>query len=269
MDDDGSAQFGTGILGKIDRAGFESEILKTLLATSMFDLVEQLYIEGDASKHRLSQEEVEEIIISAAMNLYDSANSCNRNHGGMKKASDMIVAFLNTSGPSAAYQRVKALLSATHALSSYSLVLQHGVPFQPVNIRVSSDPIGLIAKVLEQNKNAYAELDHFISIGRNLVAAGLPQTQNAATISGTQAERPETPIGIPETPIIEPSLKRLEALKTLAERRVIAMAIRAALDVDDFETAYSYVINRLQHASAGRSAPDSVPSLDRKDTDQQ
>jgi len=269
MDDDGTAQYGTGIFGRIDRAAFESEILKTLLANSMFDLIKQLYIGGDASQYRLSQEEVEEIIISAAMNLYDNANSCNRYHGGLQKASIMIIAFSDSPLPSAAYQRMNALLSATHALSSYSLVLQHGVPFRPVNIRVSSDPIGLIPKILSQNKNAYVELDHFISIGRNLVAAGLPQTQNAATVSGIQAERPETPIEELITPIIEPSLKQLEGLKALAERRVIAMAIRAALAEDDFETAYSYVINRLQPASTGRSVSHPVLSLEDKEAHKQ
>ena len=77
---------------------------------------------------------------------------------------------------SVAFRRLQALITATHAMSSYSLTLQHGVPFQPVNIRVSSDPISLIEKILTQNPGSYAKLQDLISIGRNLVAAGLTST---------------------------------------------------------------------------------------------
>jgi protein transport protein SEC39 len=77
----------------------------------------------------------------------------------------------------------------------------------------------LLAKVLEQNPKSYTKLDDLLDIGRNLIEAGLPNTkQDAATV---------------------------EALVHNAEKRVIGMATEAALAEDDFETAYSYVINRL------------------------
>lgn len=139
---------------------------------------------------------------------------------------------------SAAFRQTSALISATHALSFYSLALQHGVPFQPVSIRVSQDPLTLISKVLDQNPRSYTKLDDLIDIGRNLVSAGLPQDSVSA-----EAEEPalEDADGLPE--------KRL-----VAERRVTVMAIEAALREDDFETAYSYIVNRLT-PSAGQSAP--------------
>ena len=106
-----------------------------------------------------------------------------------------------------------ALIAATHALSYYSLTLQHGVPFQPVSIRVHHDPILLIEKVLEQNPKSYTKLDDLLSIGRNLVAAGVP----------TQAASHEAE---DEPTNHKPSEEH--ALLT-AERRITSLAIASAL----------------------------------------
>src|ERR1700760_2725260 len=124
-------------------------------------------------------------------------------------------------------------------MSSYSLTLQHGVPFQPVNIRVSSDPISLIEKILTQNPGSYAKLQDLTSIGRNLVAAGLTST----SLDDDDDER---------TTQLSPLA--LEEAQSRAQRRVIGMAIEAALQEDDFETAYSYVVNTLDTSRAGQSS---------------
>lgn len=123
-------------------------------------------------------------------------------------------------------KRCEALIAATHSLSFYSLTLQHGVPFQPVSIRASSDPLGLLGKVLHQNPKSYTKLDDLISIGRNFVAAGLPTDP-------LDDEHHSKPV------------KDLELNQYAAEMRVTGMAIEAALAEDDFETAYSYVVTRL------------------------
>lgn len=126
-------------------------------------------------------------------------------------------------------KQINALIAATHALSFYSLTLQHGVPFQPVSIRVHHDPLTLVEKVLDQNSKSYTKLDDLLSIGRNLVKAGLP-TEPAPT--GTQHE-----------PTHEP-LSQEDALIT-AERRITSLAITSALTSNDFGTAYSYILTRL------------------------
>jgi putative flippase GtrA len=83
--------------------------------------------------------------------------------------SHSITTFRSHFSSSNRFREVTALIAATHALSFYSLILQHGVPFQPVSIRVSQDPIGLITKVLEQNPRSYTKVDDLIAIGQNLV----------------------------------------------------------------------------------------------------
>ena len=242
---EGNAQHGQGVFGKIKRSSFEKEILKLLLSASCYPLVISTYIRGPKTTHHLASEEVESVIIEAALHHYDNATNGNRTRGGMKKASEIILTLRQYFQGSTAFRRCEALLAATHALSFYSLTLQYGVPFQPVNIRVSSDPISLIEKVLEQNPRSYTHLDDLISIATNFVAAGLPLPKAG---DGRTVER---------------SVDELASEQRKTERRVIDMAIEAALNEDDFETAYSYVVNRLGTTSAmAQSTPPSIQDQD-------
>jgi len=111
---------------------------------------------------------------------------------------------------------------------------------------VSTDPIGLIEKVLEQNARSYTKLDDFIEIAQNLVTAGLPQDQERLRIS--TGEDSTNDDGLTRT-------------KTGAQRRVTFMAVEAALRENDFETAYSYVTSRLTPSGADIT---SVPQDDSK-----
>ncbi|KAJ4361754.1 hypothetical protein N0V83_010694 [Neocucurbitaria cava] len=223
-DNDRQAQ---GILGMLDRKTLETEILKALVESHHFPLAIELYVKPAFGQQPLLASDVEQVILSSAMNHYDNASNGNRTRGGMKRAADIITAFAPHFPSSPRFQRMHALLAATHAMSFYSLILQHGVPFQPVNIRVSPNPLSLIGKLLSQNRASYTKLDDLISIGQNLVVA-MPST--------IMDEDQET------TPLDAGVVRRKKAA---AERRVIGMAIEAALEEDDFETAYSYVVNRL------------------------
>jgi hypothetical protein len=233
MDRDGdAAQYSYGVFGKIDRSSLEREMLKALLNSACYSLIVSLYVQSNTSHHRLSSADVQEAIISSAMNHYDNASNGNRTRGGMKKASDIVTSLRKYFPGSTAFRKCDALLAATHALSFYSLTLQHGVPFLPVNIRVSSDPISLIEKLLSQNPRSYTHLDDLILIGKNFVTAGLVASPGR------------------DAPTVEPSANELATLKHNVERRVIGMAIEAALNENDFETAYSYVVNKLDTTSS-------------------
>jgi hypothetical protein len=230
--DEDAAQYGSGVFGKTDRAVLEKEILKALLNSASYSLIVSIYVQGDSRHHRITSSEVQATIISSAMNHYDNASNGNRTRGGMKKASDIVTSLRKYFPKSAVFQQCEALLAATHALSFYSLTLQHGVPFLPVNIRVSSDPISLIEKLLSQNPRSYTHVDDLITIGKNFVTAGLVSSSTR------------------DAPPIEPSASELTAQKHKVERRVIGMAIEAALHENDFETAYSYVVNKLDTTSS-------------------
>ena len=132
---------------------------------------------------------------------------------------------------SKSFHQIQSLLSATHAISFYSLTLQHGVPLQPVNIRAHQDPLSLIGKILDQNSRSYTKLDDLIEIGENLVAAGLGETSEPTSLMET--DRNPAPLS--------------------AKRRVTGMAIEAALAEEDFDTAYSYITNRLSPSNVSHS----------------
>jgi hypothetical protein len=222
-DNDRHAQ---GIFGMLDSHTLETEILKALVESSHYQLVVHTYIKPVTNRQPLTLPEVENVVLMSAMNHYDNASNGNRTRGGMKRAAEIIAAFIPHFPRSSRLQRMQALLSATHAMSFYSLILEHGVPFQPVNIRVSSNPLSLVRKLLSQNSGSYTKLDDLISIGQNLVIS------KPSTIL---EDEDDTPL----------DASAMERRKAAAERRVIGMAIDAALAEDDFETAYSYVVNRL------------------------
>ncbi|KAI9791888.1 MAG: hypothetical protein M1833_001306, partial [Piccolia ochrophora] len=219
-----------GLYCRVRISIIETEFLRTLLYNSEYRLAVELY--SPLRKTRpLDTTIVEETVLDSAMHFYDNATNGNKNRGGMKKAEDIIKAFYPAELPeSASLKRATKLLDATHALSFYSLKLQRGIPFQPVNIRVAQDPVNLLNKVLEQNPKSYTKLDDLISIGQNFAQAGLlDQNHDEATHSSGQLSK--------------------------IENRIKVMAIEAALAEDDFETAYSYVMNRLSPLYAEGSQP--------------
>ncbi|KAF2477035.1 secretory pathway Sec39 [Lindgomyces ingoldianus] len=216
-----------GIFARIESQVIEIEILKALLESGHYGLATQIYIQNSFEHRPLPLSEAEKAILETSMHHYDNASNGNRTRGGMKRASDIIATFISYFPDSTRFQRAQALLSATHAMSFYSLILQHGVPFQPVNIRVSANPLSLLSKVLIQNHGSYTHLDDLISIGQNLIVA-MPSTLMDEE---------------PRSSLLDPA--EMGGKKAAAKRRVIGMAIEAALAQDDFETAYSYVVNHL------------------------
>ncbi|KAH0542888.1 hypothetical protein FGG08_002748 [Glutinoglossum americanum] len=217
---------GLGVLGKVKYDVLEMEMLKALLSDARYDLVTELYINPSDAERPLAMAEIEKVVVESAMIFYDNASNGNKTRGGIKRASQAIATLYPNNAPkSDIVWRAEKLIAATHALSFYSLTLHHGVPFQPVNIRVHQDPIALIGKVLEQNPKSYTKLDDLLDIGRNLIEAGLSNAGQDGVVA-------------------ESSLTE-EQLAQNAGKRITGMAIEAALAEDDFETAYSYVINRL------------------------
>jgi len=229
-----SEKLGNGIFGKVERINLEKEILKLLLNATCYSVIIDTYIKNHDGSDHLNRKDVEATIVEVALNHYDNATNGNRTRGSMKKASEIILTLRQYFPGSTLFQQIEALLTATHALSFYSLMLQHGVPFLPVNIRVSSDPLSLIEKVLAQNPRSYTHLDDLISIATNLVVAGVDRKDDDFRTEVTPSS--------------------LAKSKRRAEHRVIGMAIEAALNEDDFETAYSYVVNRLDTTTAAQSS---------------
>ncbi|KAI1371494.1 secretory pathway Sec39 [Hypoxylon crocopeplum] len=221
-----------GIFGQLKKEFLEVECLKAFLNNSRYSLARSIY--EDAFEKPLDSGVLRDTIVSAAMNAYDNASNPHRGRGGLLKCDDIIHAFPQTLPEShPASRRIEALLRATHALSEYRLTLKKGEPFTPVVLRVHADPISIIGKVLEQNPKSYTRIQDFLEIGANMVDAGL-----------LDRGKPEI-----SQPVADQAWQR-----SIVERRITAMCVDAALTEDDFETAYSYVVNRLATYSSGPSS---------------
>lgn len=221
-----------GLLWRVGARYFEKAFLGALLAAAQYQTVIDIYLANGNGP--LDFDEVEACVQESILNSYDNASNGNRTRGGMKRASETLKAFQPHFPQSSLLHNLEHLIAATHALSFYHLTLQHGVPFQPVNIRIHQDPLSLLEKVLEQNSKAYTKLDDLLSIGRNLVTAGLPTPSK----SPSQSSTPQT----------------LESRIFHAEHRITYLAITSALLSNDFDTAYSYILTRLSPSTMQKSS---------------
>lgn len=212
-----------GVFSKIENADLENELLRAMLEGGCYTLAEEVYCKQ--AQPPLPMATVESTVLGAALSSYDAASNGNRTRGGVRKASEIIKTFQTYFPNSIPFAQTTALLSATHAMSFYSLTLQHGVPFQPVNIRAHKDPMSLIGKIISQNPRSYTHLDDLLEMGQNLVAAGLTEDVQDPSTTSSKLDS--------------------EQQALIARRRITRMAIEASLAVDDFDTAYSYVVNRL------------------------
>ncbi|KAK2045288.1 secretory pathway protein Sec39 [Colletotrichum somersetense] len=213
-----------GVFAKVEPGVIETEILKALLSSARYSLAKSLY--EDAVVKPLPAQTVQETVIAAALNAYDNASNPNRNRGGLKKCDEIINAFPGTITSSLPERRrIDSLLKATHALSDYRLVLRQGEPFSPVVLRVHSDPVSIIGKVLEQNPKSYTRIHDLLDVGSNMVRAGLVDRSKRETA----------------VQVMEEEEVRIDT----STRRITTMCIEAAIKEDDFETAYSFVVNRL------------------------
>ncbi|KAK9442839.1 Secretory pathway Sec39 [Metarhizium brunneum] len=232
-----------GALGMLSKEYVEAEFLKLLLSRERYSLARNLYDGGGPV--RLPVEVVQDSVYESALSAFDNATNPNRSRGGLKRCDEIIHALPKTVGLSLpGTKRIIALLKATHALSDYRLVLKQGEPFSPVVLRVHSDPIFIIEKVLEQNPRAYTRLQEFLEMGMNMVRAGLPSYRKL------------------DSPTVLTTDSELNLAAYIAERRITAMCIEAALKEDDFETAYSYVASRLSMQSPENSDTSPWPVVD-------
>ncbi|CAF9927827.1 MAG: hypothetical protein GOMPHAMPRED_004515 [Gomphillus americanus] len=218
-----------GIFSQTDTQELHVAILKSLVANGRYKPAIEFYVQSSQS---LPLPTVKDALINVILGAYDNASNGNKTRGGIKKATEIVTTFRPHFHEFQRLVAIWALIQATHKLSFYSLTLQHGVALLPVNIRIHPEPLLLIDRLLQQNPRSYTKLDDLLDIGRDLVKAGrITLTSKAGKISSEE-----------------------ETLEQV-EQSIIAKAISAALVEDDFDTAYSYIVNRLSNFSATESSP--------------
>lgn len=117
------------------------------------------------------------------------------------------------------------MVDLTHRLSEYKIPLKQGQNLLPIDLEKHRDPVAIIGILLHHNSNTYTRLNEMCKIGRLMVLAGL-------TIHFSNGHNFLTP-------------EQEEEEERLVGKRVTSMCVEAALANDDFETAYSYVMNKL------------------------
>lgn len=155
-------------------------------------------------------------------------------HLSMHTFPDVIQRVLGPNG-------IEALMQASHDLSNYRLTFKQDEGFRPVQLRIQPDPISLIGKVLDQNVRVYTKISELLNLGDRIVDAGL-------AVYDSEGRSSLTPEQIPQK-------------KEIARQRITAMCVDAALAQDDFETAYSYIMNRVSAVAspALERVPDDTP----------
>ncbi|KAH8692812.1 Sec39 domain-containing protein [Talaromyces proteolyticus] len=230
-----------GLFWRVSRTSVETELLRAMITAGDYQAAAEIYTGVDSP---LDSTQVEAAVVETIITFYDTASNGNKTRGKVKRAVDAIRAFQPHFPNSNSLKEISALISATHAISFYSLTLQHGIPFQPVSIRVHNDPLSLIEKVLDQNPKSYTQLDDLLSIGRGFIAAGLPLPLPGDDLRWKTAK-------------VTPEQK-----STIAEKRIVSMAVSSALSSDDFGTAYSYILTRLTPPSLmPTTTPSSLTSI--------
>jgi hypothetical protein len=172
------------VLGKVSDDTLDSSILSALLDSSgmchvptsnvaAFGLAREMYVRQSP----LPSNMVEKTILDAFYRFYDNATNGNRTRGGMKNAFQTYL-LQNTKSslhvlddPSSipATSAAVKLVSATHALSNYSLSITPGVPLTPAQIRMTKDPALLVCKAIESNSSTYRETDRMIKVLTDLI----------------------------------------------------------------------------------------------------
>ncbi|KAL7272600.1 i-AAA protease yme1 [Rhizina undulata] len=196
----------SGVLGKLSAEEVEKVLIAGMLAGTRFGLVNEVYVNGRSGV--LGKDQIEGAVLEAFLEFYDNASNGNKTRGSMKNAANCLQLLQNY--PSPPLTRAKRLLTATHALSHYSLTPTPGVPFLPVQIRIHPDPPSLLARLLDQNPKSYLQSETLITIAKDL----------SFGTTGQDGGR-------------------------LIEKRVLGMCIEASLSEDDFESAYSLSTNKL------------------------
>ncbi|KAI8815835.1 secretory pathway protein Sec39-domain-containing protein [Fimicolochytrium jonesii] len=146
-----------GVLSLVPRKDIYVEYLSVILSCGLFKLAKRI-MHPDRKLPPLSADAMEGLLINAAKEYYDNADSGDMTQGLMRKAREC----LNVLPSSPALQTELDFVQATHQLTvRYNLTSENtGDIILPIQIRLHPDRVQLIARLLYSEPDAYrAPLD--------------------------------------------------------------------------------------------------------------
>ncbi|KAG6851220.1 hypothetical protein H0H93_015230 [Arthromyces matolae] len=148
-----------GLLARDDLLRF---FLSGLLSTGKFNIAKDML--RLSQKFSMDASKVEDICLECSREFYDNAQSGNYKIGDLKLAYEC----LDVPQPSQRLIREKEFIEATSRLSSFNLFSRPGIPISPIEIRLTTDRLSLISRVLSSNNDAYKHSEVILDLVRKL-----------------------------------------------------------------------------------------------------
>ncbi|KAG6911534.1 hypothetical protein DXG01_011836 [Tephrocybe rancida] len=152
-----------GAFGLLGRDEVLHLFLSGLLSSGKFGIARDIL---RSSSHRSSLEpsKVEEICLECSREFYDNAQSGNYKFGDLKLAYDC----LDVPQPTDRIFREKEFIEATSRISSFNVLSRPGIPISPIEIRLTTDRLSLISRVLSSNNDAYKHSEVILDLVHKL-----------------------------------------------------------------------------------------------------
>ncbi|KAG6888837.1 hypothetical protein C0992_007395 [Termitomyces sp. T32_za158] len=139
-----------GAFGLLTRDDVMQLFLSGLLSTGRFDIAKDILC-SSTNKLSLDVSKVENICLECSREFYDNAQSANHKVGDLKLAYDC----LDVPQLSDRIVQEKEFIEATSRISSFNVFSRPGIPISPIEIRLTSDRLSLVSRVLSSNSDAY------------------------------------------------------------------------------------------------------------------
>ncbi|KAJ3180973.1 hypothetical protein HDU87_001621 [Geranomyces variabilis] len=154
-----------GILGLIPKKDIYVEFVAVILNGGMFDLAKSI-LRPERSLPPLLPDVAEKLVINAASEFYDNADSGDMTQGLLKKARDCLLVL----PASPDLQAEIDFIQATHQLTvRYNGVSDNGEPILPIQIRLHKNRLHFIEQVLERDPSAHRSREALLGVTRKLL----------------------------------------------------------------------------------------------------
>ncbi|KNZ75640.1 Neuroblastoma-amplified sequence [Termitomyces sp. J132] len=152
-----------GAFGLLTRDDIMQLFMSGLLSTGRFDIAKDI-LRSSSHKLLIDVLKIEDICLECSREFYDNAQSGNYKFGDLKLAYDC----LDVPQLSDRIVREKEFIEATSRISSFNVFSRPGTLISPIEIRLTSDRLSLISRVLSSNNDAYKHSEVILDLAHKL-----------------------------------------------------------------------------------------------------
>lgn len=181
-----------GVLGKLSTQRIYQEVISSVLNAGEFATAKRLLTD---KAHPIPDSVAEDLVVAAAVEFFDNAESGDRTEGGLKMAEECLEILPSTTPR---VGKEMDLILATDELYRYKVSLKPGLDILPIQVRLSENRLNLVSRRIKVDKNSPYRADRILLLAHRL---------------GFKGDR-------------------------MAEVRVQAMLVDAAIDNSDYNKAY-------------------------------